>query len=80
MSAESQASSSTSTSPSNSTLNWYHEVAHLKNDGSNFQTWKFWVKMVLELRGLFNVIKGELKKPDDMKLAQYLSWAQSDME
>ncbi|KAF8626070.1 hypothetical protein AX17_006628 [Amanita inopinata Kibby_2008] len=80
MSAENKASSSTSTTPSNPASNWHYEISPLENNGSNFQTWKFRLKTILELRGFFDVVKGEAKMPEDMKSGDYLKWAQRDME
>ena len=38
-------------------------IPSLEDDGSNFQTWKFCIRTVLELRGLIGHINGTAKDP-----------------
>jgi len=40
-----------------------YDVASLENDGSNFQTWKYRVTTVLDIRGLLEIVDGTEKKP-----------------
>ncbi|OCH89834.1 hypothetical protein OBBRIDRAFT_731964, partial [Obba rivulosa] len=35
-----------------------YDVPSLEDDGSNFQTWKYRIRTVLEIRGLWNLVTG----------------------
>ncbi|KAI0326240.1 hypothetical protein GY45DRAFT_1259332, partial [Cubamyces sp. BRFM 1775] len=40
-----------------------HDIAFLKNDGSNFTTWKFRISRVLMQRGLWTIVSGTEPQP-----------------
>ncbi|KAJ8580826.1 hypothetical protein M405DRAFT_752807, partial [Rhizopogon salebrosus TDB-379] len=40
-----------------------YDIPSLENDGSNFQTWKFRIMMILDVRGLWEIVDGTEKKP-----------------
>jgi len=42
-----------------------YDVPSLENDGTNFQMWKFRVRMVLGVRGLWNIVSGDEAQPDE---------------
>jgi hypothetical protein len=43
--------------------NWLYDVPLLKNDGSNFQTWKHRTGLALLSRGLMQIVNGTEKEP-----------------
>ncbi|KAJ8585024.1 hypothetical protein M405DRAFT_745951, partial [Rhizopogon salebrosus TDB-379] len=40
-----------------------YDIPSLENDGSNFQTWKYRLMMILDVRGLWEIVDGSDKKP-----------------
>ena len=42
-----------------------YDVPSLENDRTNFQMWKFRVRMVLGVRGLWNIVSGDEAQPDE---------------
>ncbi|KAI0769153.1 hypothetical protein BD413DRAFT_478147, partial [Trametes elegans] len=40
-----------------------HNIAFLKNDGSNFTTWKFRISRVLIQCGLWKIVSGQEQQP-----------------
>ena len=57
-----------------------YDVASLENDGSNFQTWKYRITTVLDIRGLWEIVDGTEKKPDPSKVAELEEWTAKDKE
>ncbi|KAF8177845.1 hypothetical protein BJ912DRAFT_856692 [Pholiota molesta] len=43
--------------------NRLYDIPSLENDGSNFQTWKYRITMVLDVRGLIGIVDGTEVKP-----------------
>jgi len=43
-----------------------YDVPSLENDRMNFQMWKFRVRMVLGIQGLWNIVSGDEAQPDEM--------------
>ncbi|OCH83533.1 hypothetical protein OBBRIDRAFT_742992, partial [Obba rivulosa] len=52
----------TSTATKN-TSSCLYDVLLLEDDGSNFQTWKYCIKTVLQIRDLWTVVDGTDPKP-----------------
>ena len=42
-----------------------NDMPSLENDGMNFQMWKFHVRMVLGVQGLWNIVSGDEAQPDE---------------
>ena len=42
-----------------------YDVPSLEDDRTNFQMWKFWVQMILGVRGLWKIINRDEMKPDE---------------
>ncbi len=42
----------------NSASGRLYDIPFLENDGSNFQTWKYRISMVLDIRGLWPIVEG----------------------
>ena len=58
-----------------------YDVPSLKDDGTNFQMWKFCVWMVLGVRGLWKVVTGDEAKPDEVTHpAEHEDWLSKDRE
>ncbi|KAG2122751.1 hypothetical protein DEU56DRAFT_745798, partial [Suillus clintonianus] len=57
------ASTAPSTARSMHASSRLYDVASLENDGSNFQTWKYRIMTVLDIRGLWEIANGTEKKP-----------------
>ncbi|KIL57633.1 hypothetical protein M378DRAFT_16140, partial [Amanita muscaria Koide BX008] len=60
--------------------NRLYDIPSLENNGSNFQTWKFRIKMVLDIRGLWPVVEGTSACPQDIKSDDYTKWKRTDKE
>ena len=59
--------------------NRLYDIAALKNDGSNFTTWKYRCQKILELRELWDVVTGTDAMPDPTAdRAGYLAWKRRD--
>ena len=60
------------------------DIAALDNDGSNFPTWKYRVRTVLEIRGLMSIVNGTEARPvptaNDPKSSEITSWDTRDRE
>ena len=60
------------------------DIAALDNDGSNFPTWKYRVRTVLEVRGLMSIVNGTEARPvptaNDPKSSEITSWDTRDRE
>ena len=60
------------------------DIAALDNDGSNFPTWKYRVKTVLEVRSLMSIVDGTEKRPTptatDPKSTEIAAWDTRDRE
>src|ERR1700675_1195279 len=54
--------------------NRLYDVPCLKNDGSNFQTWKHRTELVLMSRGLMGIVKGTKKAPDGTNVDALNDW------
>ena len=46
-------------------LSHLYDVPSLEDDGTNFQMWKFRVRMILGVRGLWKIVNGDETKPDE---------------
>lgn len=57
-----------------------YDVAPLENDRSNFQTWKYRIETVLDIRGLLEIVNGTETKPDDTQPIQQADWLIRDKE
>ena len=58
-----------------------YDVPSLENDGTNFQMWKFRVRMVLGVRGLWNIVSGDEAQPDETThLIESEEWLSKDQE
>ena len=42
-----------------------YDVPSLEDNGTNFQMWKFRVRMILGVRGLWKIVNGDETKPDE---------------
>ena len=67
--------------------NRLYDIPSLENDGTNFQTWKYWISTVLRLRGLIGIVDGTIKRPILAQLANKSTnqsdindWDRCDME
>jgi hypothetical protein len=60
--------------------NWLYDVPLLKNDGSNFQTWKHRTKLVLQSRGLMGIVEGTEKEPAAMDPGAVLDWKTRELD
>ena len=60
--------------------NRLYDVPSLENDAANFQTWKFRISMVLDIRGLLPVVDGTLKCPAESNSEEYTHWQKLDKE
>ncbi|KAF8193672.1 hypothetical protein BJ912DRAFT_848217, partial [Pholiota molesta] len=49
--------------PISAASNRLYDIPSLENDGSNFQTWKYRITMVLDVRGLIGIVDGTESKP-----------------
>jgi hypothetical protein len=52
----------------------------LKNDGSNFQTWKHRTELVLMSRGLISIVKGTEKEPDGSDADALNDWRTRELD
>jgi hypothetical protein len=52
----------------------------LKNDGSNFQTWKHQTELVLMSRGLMPIVKGSEKEPDGRDTDALNDWRTCELD
>ena len=68
----------TSTRPAAS--NRLLDIPSLEDDGSNFQTWKFRIRTVLELRGLIGHIDGTTKDPGSTNAEEHETFVRNDRE
>jgi hypothetical protein len=60
--------------PTTCTSNQLYNVPMLKNDSSNFQTWKHQTKLVLMSQGLIPIVKGTEKEPDSSDVDTLNNW------
>ena len=67
--------------------NRLYDIPSLENDGTNFQTWKYWISTVFRLRGLMGIVDGTIKRPILVQLADKSTnqsdindWDRRDME
>ncbi|OBZ71294.1 Retrovirus-related Pol polyprotein from transposon TNT 1-94 [Grifola frondosa] len=56
------------------------DVTHLKDDGSNFQTWKYRIMKILDQRGLWDIASGAEKDPGVGDVTLQASWVNRDKE
>ena len=40
-----------------------YDISILEENGTNFQTWKYWICTVLDIRGLLNIVEGKEQRP-----------------
>ena len=58
-----------------------YDVPSLEDDGTNYQMWKFHVRMVLGVRGLWKVVTGDEAQPDEVTHpAEHEDWLSKDRE
>lgn len=61
-----------------------YDVPRLDNDGKNFQTWKFRIMMVLDIRGLQDIVTGKEVEPPipekDEDSKAYDNWVRKDKD
>src|ERR1700735_3556304 len=58
-----------------------YDIPFLDDDGGNFAFWRFRVRMVLELRELWDLVDGSLVKPDPaVDAAPAAEWTYKDRE
>ena len=75
--------SSSSTSLASKSIpasNCLYDIPSLENDAANFQTWKFWIETILDIRGLLSVVDGTLKFPTESQSEDYTLWKKLDKE
>lgn len=56
------------------------DIPSLEDDGSNFQTWKFRIRTMLELRGLAGHIDSTVKTPDGSDTTKLEEFKRNDRE
>ena len=68
----------TTTSADSKASSRLFDIASLENDGSNFSTWRYRVKTVLEIRGLLPIVDGTEPRPvpttQDPKSTEIANW------
>ena len=58
-----------------------YDVPSLEDDGTNFQMWKFRVRMILGVRGLWKIVTGDEAQPDEATHpAENEDWLSKDRE
>ena len=58
-----------------------HEVPPLSDDGSDYAQWNFCTQLILESRGLWDVVTGVTPKPDQVvDPTGYEEWCQKDRD
>ena len=57
-----------------------YDVPKLDNEGSNFQTWKYRITTVLELRDLLGVVTGTEPDPGPSNSYMHEEWTRKDRE
>ena len=55
-----------------------YDIPALENDGSNFQTWKFRIQTVLEMRELLGYIDGSVTDPGASEVVKHAEYLQQD--
>jgi Reverse transcriptase (RNA-dependent DNA polymerase)/gag-polypeptide of LTR copia-type/GAG-pre-integrase domain len=80
MATQNSPSSPSSTSKPLPPSNRLYDIPSLENDAANFQTWKFRIKMVLDIRGLLSIVDGTLKCPTESQSEEYTNWQKLDKE
>ena len=74
----------TTTSADSKASSRLFDIASLENDGSNFSTWRYRVKTVLEIRGLLPIVDGTEPRPvpttQDPKSTEIANWDSRDRE
>ena len=74
-------SSSTSLSPKSiPASNRLYDIPSLKNDATNFQTWKFQIETILDIWGLLSIVDRTLKCPTESQSEDYTLWKKLDKE
>jgi len=68
------------TSKSIPASNRLYDIPSLENDAANFQTWKFRITTVLDIRGLLPIVEGTLKCPTESQSEEYANWQKLDKE
>jgi len=43
-----------------------YDISILEENGTNFQTWKYWICTVLNIRGLLNIAEGKEQHPSQI--------------
>ena len=71
---------STGADKSDRTSRRHYDITPLKNDGSNFQTWKFRMKMILRSRKVWDIVTGTRVKPDPSDAAALAEWEEHEMD
>src|ERR1700690_1603786 len=62
------------------TSNRLYDVPMLKNDGSNFQTWKHRTQLVLMSRGLMPIVEGTEKQPEANDAEALKDWKTRELD
>ena len=57
-----------------------YDVAPLRNDGSNFQTWKFRTELILTNRQLWGIVSGSEPKPPTTDADAFTDWEKRERE
>jgi hypothetical protein len=60
--------------------NRLYDIPSLENDAANFQTWKFQIKTILDIRGLLPIVEGTLKCPTESQSEECANWQRLDKE
>ena len=80
ISSASSASTATRSGKGTQASSRLYDISSLENDGSNFQTWKYRIKTILDIRGLWEIVSGAEAKPDGKDAAQLADWELRDKE
>src|SRR5271154_5741620 len=57
-----------------------YDITPLKNDGSNFQTWKFRMEVILKSRKIWEIVDGTKPKPGSADAAALAEWETNEMD
>ena len=48
------------------TSSYLYNIPILKENGANFQMWKYWICTVLDIHGLLNIVEGKEQHPSQI--------------
>ena len=60
--------------------NRLYDIPSLENDAANFQTWKFRITTVLDIRGLLSIVDGTHQCPAASNAKEHARWQKLDKE